>query len=135
MTDEVLFIAYAALDNLELWGFHDDTSASKHKQGKVPLGEPLRVVQDFAQWYRVLEPEHHTAVAVPYDAYWVRKAFVTLENPEPEPEPTPEPQPEPEDGDTVLPIEFRPVVTMQITVDVTGASLEEIKGLIKAVKE
>jgi hypothetical protein len=87
-----LFTVYAASDNLELWGFHDSTSVNRHKQGKVPLHEPLAVIDaDIAGWFQVEKPAHISVVAEPYPSYWVEQKNVLLVNPSPAPAPGPAP--------------------------------------------
>jgi hypothetical protein len=128
-----MFIYVSKSPYTYVYGDHEGA----HKNAKVPFGLKLEVISGpYDSAYQVKPPpEEYSAAYEQYPENWIAAADVSLTPVVPEPEPQPEPQPEPEDGDTVLPIEFSPAVTMQIKVDITGASLEEIKGLIKAVKE
>ena len=87
---------YAAIDGTIIWSSGDKL----HKQGRVPLHEPLTVLREYAQnWFIIERPTNISLDPNPsYPDYWVYSTEIleTLPvTPDPDPE-DPQPDPDPE---------------------------------------
>jgi 2,4-dienoyl-CoA reductase-like NADH-dependent reductase (Old Yellow Enzyme family) len=82
-------IVYATQDQQVIYGDHQGI----HKNGRVPLGEPLTVITEVEGWYEVVKPAHYTPVISEYPKWFVQKSMVSAVNPNPAPEPSPSPTP------------------------------------------
>lgn len=86
---------YAAYDEAIIWS--DNKKA--HKAGRVPFGEPLRVIRNYVNWYKIERPAN---LSLPsndvYPDYWVHLDSILLNDPMVIPEDPPiDPPPEPGD--------------------------------------
>ena len=86
---------YAAHIDTVIWS----DNKKVHKAGKVPLGEPLRIIRVYINWRKIERPAN---ISLPvndaYPDYWVHANDVVYTDPMPVPEDPPvDPPPEPGD--------------------------------------
>lgn len=84
---------YAAYEGAVIWSDPNKV----HKAGRVPLHEPLTVIQEMHQnWFVIERPENISLDPNPtYPDYWVYRTEIIEGLPVPDPIPTPDPTPDP----------------------------------------